>query len=502
MAPPGAMFVRDALGLCPRLSTALGGAICTPWMINKNNYKEKKKGRETKSSFIPLFRDQPSSIEKILGEADQLPIRPPPSSSIVSEKPKALNEWPTSPNFSSRIASPRISSPKVFTTGAASSNTDPLKVITQSRKEISYAKRVEPSTKCQHLSATKIQAAYRGYQARRSFRALRGIVRLQGVVRGQNAKRQTMNAIKQMQLLVRVQTQIHSQRIQMNFRNDKEAESTMSKWTQLSEVGNNEDWNDSSLTKEEVDARSRKKVEAAIKRERAMAYAYSHQLWKSTQISTQTPTDLRSNGYPWWWNWLERQFPPTSTKNFTLTPPRPISDYKPISPRPHSSCHYNHTKFAVDSPNEALTPRSSRSLVPDKAKQFRTPNRFPPQRRPSAATDHVSLKDDDSLMSLSVPNYMTPTVSAKAKVRENSNPKERFIRTPPSNYDSKRRFSFPLTPTNIDSFKWRTKGSNKDSTSQVGLSKHNYARSIGDLSVDSVVSMPVTVGRKPFNRFV
>ena len=40
-------------------------------------------------------------------------------------------------------------------------------------------------------------------------------MRLQGVVRGQNVKRQTMNAMKQMQLLVRVQSQIQSRRIQM-----------------------------------------------------------------------------------------------------------------------------------------------------------------------------------------------------------------------------------------------------------------------------------------------
>lgn len=39
-----------------------------------------------------------------------------------------------------------------------------------------------------------------------------------------------------------------------------------------------EDWDDSVLTKDEADARLRKKVEAVIKRERAMAYAYSHKV--------------------------------------------------------------------------------------------------------------------------------------------------------------------------------------------------------------------------------
>lgn len=69
---------------------------------------------------------------------------------------------------------------------------------------------------------------------------MRGLVRLQGVVRGPNVKRQTMNAMKMMQLLVRVQTQIQSRRIQMvenqalqrqAYKNDKDSESTFGKWT-------------------------------------------------------------------------------------------------------------------------------------------------------------------------------------------------------------------------------------------------------------------------------
>lgn len=69
---------------------------------------------------------------------------------------------------------------------------------------------------------------------------MRGLVRLQGVIRGQNVKRQTMNAMKQMQLLVRVQTQIQSRRIQtlenqtlerQTYKNEKEVENSIGKWT-------------------------------------------------------------------------------------------------------------------------------------------------------------------------------------------------------------------------------------------------------------------------------
>lgn len=54
---------------------------------------------------------------------------------------------------------------------------------------------------------------------------MKGLVRLQGVVRGHSVKRQTMNAMKYMQLLVRVQTQVQSRRIQMlehRARNEKD----------------------------------------------------------------------------------------------------------------------------------------------------------------------------------------------------------------------------------------------------------------------------------------
>ena len=59
------------------------------------------------------------------------------------------------------------------------------------------------------------------------------------MVRGQNVKRQTVNAMKYMQLLVRVQSQIQSRRIQMLEsqarrqslnKNDKEADGAFGKW--------------------------------------------------------------------------------------------------------------------------------------------------------------------------------------------------------------------------------------------------------------------------------
>ncbi|GFQ06065.1 protein iq-domain 14 [Phtheirospermum japonicum] len=514
---------------------------------DKKSSNEKKKGKgilrhgESKS-FIPLFRE-PSSIEQILGEADQLLIRPPITSSHEPKTTPSLLWTPSSPRISSPIAAtnraslPTVASPTVssdrrtFTDGSLKTDTPK---VTQSRKEIKYVWRPKPTLRNRYLSATKIQSAYRGYLARRNFRALKGLVRLQGMVRSKNAKRQTMNAMKQMQLLVRVQTQIQSRRIQMlenqtlnhqGYRDEKEAESVVSKWTtnRLPEAELNEDWDDSVLTKDELEARLRNKVEVVMKRERAMAYAYSHQLWKSTNPkSAQTPLENQPAAFPWWWNWLERQLPPTNTpqtqaaaKKVASTPPRSVSENKP-SPQLNTTNYNNKHKNLTLNNQEPLKPKLFQTTpirTPSPAKI--SGNNSIKHSKPRANINYspynndFPLRDDDSLTScppFSVPNYMTPTMSAKAKARANSNPKERLqgttIATPVN--DSKRRFSFSFTPNIVGSFKWNKGSSKNDSVSQKAVfEKHRqYRDSIGDLSIDSAVSMPAVVGRKPFNRFV
>ncbi|XP_016449710.1 protein IQ-DOMAIN 13 [Nicotiana tabacum] len=442
----------------------------------------------------------------------------PKATSPRAASPKATSHRAASPNATSlRAASPKAISPRAASPKSLSPRAASLKAISpratypevsEKHKEISYANKPEP-TLTLHLAATKIQAAYRRHVGRRSFKSLRGLARLQGVVRNRNAKRQTVNAMKQMQLLVRVQMQIQSRRTQMfqalqsqAYTNDKEAESTLSKWTKLTEAGNHDDWDNSVLTKEEVEARRREKVEAVIKRERAMTYAYSHQLWKSNPKSI---VDIRASGIPWWWNWLDNQLPPgndsesqSAVKDVHLTPPRTISEHKPSPWR--LSHNFRHLHLDNDS-HESVTPRSTKSAVPLRGKLMHTPRRTSSpmsstsisnysRRRASAANSPFShsFKDDDSLTScppFSGPSYMSPTLSARAKFRGKSIPEERNAGTTPSN-SSRRRLSFPLTPR-----------SGKDATS---LRDHDPT---GDhMSVGSTASTSSVVGRKPFNRFV
>ncbi|XP_010508384.1 PREDICTED: protein IQ-DOMAIN 14-like [Camelina sativa] len=423
------------------------------------------------------------------------PTTPKPPSPRA-EPPRLEAPRPTTPKPPSpRADPPRLDAPRPTTPKLPSPRAVSPRAV--QRREIVY--RPEPTLSVQHASATKIQGAFRGFMARKSFRALKGLVRLQGVVRGYSVKRQTINAMKYMQQVVRVQSQIQSRRIKV-LENKAQVEKDEAKWA-ATEAGN-DNWDDSVLTKEERDARSLRKTEAIIKRERSMAYAYSRKLWKNSPKSTQE--NRSSGGFPQWWNWADRQNPLASpapsysqpVRDFRLTPSR-------LCPSPLSqSSKKHHTR--LDNHFDSSTPRSSRSTL-------LTPSRHTGTSRYSRGRlirgQDSPFKDDDSLTSCPpFPSYMAPTVSAKAKVRPNSNPKERVMGTPVS---EKRRMSYPPTQQQgLDTFRWN-KGSlvMSNSSSQrspgspggVVLEKHKTLKSVGNLSIGSSAS---TVGRKEFNRFV
>ncbi|EOA26347.1 hypothetical protein CARUB_v10022727mg [Capsella rubella] len=428
------------------------------------------------------------------------------------DAPRPTTPKPPSPRAdASRLDAPRPTTPKPHSPRADPSRLDAPRPTTpkppspravspraMQRREIVY--RPEPTRSVQHASATKIQGAFRGHMARKSFRALKGLVRLQGVVRGYSVKRQTINAMKYMQQVVRVQSQIQSRRIKM-LENQAQVEKDEAKWA-ASEAGN-DNWDDSVLTKEERDARSQRKTDAIIKRERSMAYAYSRKLWKNSPKSSQ---GIRSSGgFPQWWNWADRQHPLASPapsysqplRDFRLTPSR-------LCPSPLSQSSKKHHTTRLDNHFDTFTPRSSRSTMHTPSRAIHTgTSRY--SRGRLIRGQESPFKDDDSLTSCPpFPSYMAPTVSAKAKVRPNSNPKERVMGTPMS---EKRRMSYPPEQQGLDTFRWN-KGSLLMSNSNsrgpgspggVVLEKHKTLKSVGNLSIGSTAS---TVGRKEFNRFV
>ncbi|KAK1409549.1 hypothetical protein QVD17_36075 [Tagetes erecta] len=269
----------------------------------------------------------------------------------------------------------------------------------------------------EEIAAIKIQAAYRGHLARRALRAVRGLGRLKSLIQGQSVKRQAISTLKCMQTLARVQSQVRSRRILMSQENQVLQQQLILKHEK--ELNNIRSrlgftWNDSRKSKEETEARLQSKLDAAIRRERAMAYAHTHQqMWKNTTKS-QNPTFLDPKNPHWGWSWLERWMAakPWETQTIPDKEPsvsetvkrvsRPVSRQSPSTPptRPQSS-------------SSRVRPESQRGSMDDDSRSFYSAQSG--NRRLSRAS---SVCDNESLdSSPAVPNYMASTKSAKARSR-------------------------------------------------------------------------------------
>ncbi|KAK1314252.1 Protein IQ-DOMAIN 14 [Acorus calamus] len=421
----------------------------------KKNVKHKRRwglGRPKHGeSRIPLKRE-PSSIEKILGDAERLQIPFQQSREVVQRQQLRKTAEHPLPN-ERQVQRPQLPVLQHVSNANKSSLPVPPQKEVQ-RQHVPPQPRIRNRKTLENMPST----------ARRNYRALKGLVRLQRLVKGQGVMNQTANAMRCMQMLVRIQSQVQSWRLQkaeeaqsrQQHRTPRmsEFESGFSKWSfTQSEAGQNEEWDDSVLTKEEMEARMRRKVEAIIKRERALAYAYSHQLSKAVPKSALMDMGVSSSAasvVPWLWNWFERHLPTT-----TRAPPTPTT-----------AAH--------------ATPRSSKPPPPAK-----------------------HARDDESLTSCplftaaaaaATPRYMAHTASAKAKARPQTAASSRGVRPSTAAAETpKRRFSFAMTPDGGGggSMRW---GGREVGVGVVGIGRHRSMRSVGELSVDSAVSLPAVVG--------
>ncbi|XP_076947070.1 protein IQ-DOMAIN 2-like isoform X2 [Bidens hawaiensis] len=159
----------------------------------------------------------------------------------------------------------------------------------------------------EEVAAVRIQTVFRGYLARRALWGLRGLVRLKTVVDGPSVKRQTANTLKYTRSLSHLQYQISSRRIRMLEENQaRQKQLQLAK--EMASLQNGDDWNDSVQSKEEVEAKLLSKHEATMRRERAMAYSFSHQRpWKKASGTTHMLFMDPANPQ-WGWSWSERYY--------------------------------------------------------------------------------------------------------------------------------------------------------------------------------------------------
>ncbi|CAN1274838.1 Protein IQ-DOMAIN 2 [Linum perenne] len=292
----------------------------------------------------------------------------------------------------------------------------------------------------EEAAAIMIQTVFRGYLARRGLRALRGLVRLKQLMEGPTVKRQAVHTLRCMQTLSRVQTQIHTRRVRMSEENQALQRQLLQKHAkELESLRMKEQWDDSLQSKEKMESNMLSKYEATMRRERALAYAFSHQQSLKNPIRSNTSMFMTPGNPSWGWSWLERWMsahPSNPDKEFNSDQASvkstrsliggeiskayaryQLNSDKLLSPGDQAQSPSARTK-PPPSFARKLKPASPRSSIGVPEDDTRSTVSMQSHRRHSIAG--TSVRGNDESSSPSLPSYMVPTKSAKAKLRMQS----------------------------------------------------------------------------------
>lgn len=188
----------------------------------------------------------------------------------------------------------------------------------------------------QDAAATQIQTAFRAYMARKTLLHLRGTVKFHGLIQDHTGIEQASTALSYMHSWSRIQDRIRARRLHMVTEGrirQKKLENQLKIEAKLHEL--EVEWCGGSDTMAEIISRIQQREEAAIKRERAMAYAFSHQ-WRANTSQYLGQASYILGKENWGWSWTERwiaarpwevRVHPHST-NSGKVPPKQSRSYK------------------------------------------------------------------------------------------------------------------------------------------------------------------------------
>ncbi|OIW20042.1 hypothetical protein TanjilG_31971 [Lupinus angustifolius] len=378
----------------------------------QKNHKSKKKSSGRDKDSEHAFEDAPVAV---------VPSLPPTQEVKLAEAENEQNKHAYSLAFATAVAAEAA-------VAAAQAAAEVVRLTSMPR--------YHGKTK-EEIAAIMIQTAFRGHLARRALRALKGLVRMKTIIQGQSVKRQAASTLRCMQTLARLQSQIRERRIKMSEENRALLRQLQQKHEKELEklhtalVG--EEWDDSLQTKEQIEARLLHKQEAALRRERALAYAFSHQQIGNNSSKSLNPTFMDPNNPHWGWSWLERWMAARPWEDRSTMDSNDRASIKSSASHACKASPAGRKASQQGSHNSPSTPASkapSLSSVTGKARpssskgsgwgdeDSRSLFSVQSQRYRRHSIGASSVRDDDSLTSSpAFPSYMRPTSSAKARSR-------------------------------------------------------------------------------------